>query len=133
MKTSITLLFILFAVVNLIKFEERYPLESFVKIIKSNGVYDLLIDIKTYFSKDVTIETCHQIYPKNDCEKAVLNYMPPDRQNVVSVNDRYHRMLRYSILYNLLDSHQKKMKIKIDIEKIMNILQSKFPKKFSIK
>ena len=77
MKIFIVLLIISLNVINFMRIHGDYSIDPFLNEIQSNGIYDLLKDIKYEFNDDVAIEVCLQIYQTNDCQKVVLNYIPP--------------------------------------------------------
>ena len=136
MNTSIIILLILFASVNFLKISGSYRLDYFIKEIKSNGVYDLLLDVKYTFGDDVSIQTCYLIYPTNDCEKVILYYMPAKSRAIsyvsisssgIEIPKATENVLK---LWEVFIKHSKKLKIKIDIPRIVNAVISLFPRYF---
>ena len=106
---------------------------SFVDQIKDNGVYDLLKDIKHTFGSDVSIQTCLNIYKKDDCKKVVLNNIPnKEGFKIPYIKTKLDGIVNTMTLSNLFANNIDKFKIEVDTGKIIKDLKSKFPILFGL-
>ena len=136
MKTFISLALILFSSVYSFQLEKKYTINAFVNALKKNGTYDLFVDIRDHFGNEVSIETCYQIYANSDCEPVVLRYMPQKGKKLLSFINipsakNLKKLANYFVLVQLFKKYKKKLKIKIDSNKIILALTLKFPDIFS--
>ena len=158
MKTSLILLLLLFTLVDLKKSKRKKESKgtketkerkssksskisksskssksSFVDQIKDNGVYDLLKDIKHTFGSDVSIQTCLNIYKKDDCKKVVLNNIPnKEGFKIPYIKTKLDGIVNTMTLSNLFANNIDKFKIEVDTGKIIKDLKSKFPLLFGL-
>ena len=136
MKTYIALVLLtLFSAANFSELGKGYTINIFVNILKRDGSYDLFVDIRDSFGNEVSIETCHQMYGTNDCDEVVLNYMAKKNKKYLSFIsfpdwNKINKYNNYLKLSSLLYKYKNRLKIQVDIEKILKALVTKFPDKF---
>jgi len=138
MKISIVLLFVLLNAVNFIELRESYGFSAFLKNVKSDGLYEMFIDIRDSFGNDVAVETCHQIYRSDHCEELILIYIPKyhkrmNRRSFLSLPEKLSpaaQLQNYTKLYTLFIKYKEKLMKKIDLKKLLLAIKKKFPKLF---
>ena len=52
-----------------------YSIESFINYLQEKGYYNLLVEIKRYYGKDVAIDVCREIIQSKDCETLIKIYI----------------------------------------------------------
>ena len=138
MKFYIALLFITINVINMIH-SQSYSINPFLDKIIEDKTYDLLKDLKFSFGAEVSIEICLLIYPTNDCNKVVMNYMPTfpssnnvktfiqmiNKKNVKKLTEKEKRN-NYQLLKSKLFTHNGRSKKKINVEIIADKIAKKY-------
>ena len=72
MKYFIILFLLNFIVINT---KEDYSINNLLNYLQDNKLYDILVEVKTYFGEDVAISLCKDFVPTNHCEDVVKVYI----------------------------------------------------------
>ena len=119
---ALTLLLSLLIVLDV---RANYSIIDFLNYLQEKGYYDIIVEVKRYFGKDVAIEICKGLVSSGDCEQLVRIYIPntsrgddegmktlesiifnPDNYDIYKDNaESYHYMIerikqKYNIEYN---------------------------------
>ena len=54
----------------------EYSIDEILNYLQSNGLYEVLMEVKYYFGDDVAIALCKEFVQSNDCEKIIRTYIP---------------------------------------------------------
>ena len=71
---ALTLLISLLIVLNNIK--ANFSIKDFLNFMQEKGYYDIIVEVKLYFGKDIAIEICKGFVQSDDCEELVRVYIP---------------------------------------------------------
>ena len=72
MKPLIFLFLILTTISNI---KGNYSINALLNYLLEKGLYDLLVEVKTYFGTDVSISFCKQLVENSDCDTVVRVYI----------------------------------------------------------
>ena len=72
MKPLIFLFLILTTISNI---KGDYSIEAFLNYLQEKGLYDLLVEVKSYFGVDVSIEFCKELIKSYECETVIRVYI----------------------------------------------------------
>ena len=75
---SIKLFLILFIVPLILSDEDCFSIDTFIKRLRNEGLFDIIASIKRSFGQDVAIISCEELNPNNcgHCKRLVLDYIP---------------------------------------------------------
>ena len=76
MKPLIFLFLILTTISNI---KGDYSIEAFLNYLQEKGLYDLLVEVKTYFGTDISISFCKELIKSIDCDTVVRVYISPNK------------------------------------------------------
>ena len=74
MKASFTLLLILSFLLSA-KADNTYSIDSILNFLQEKGYYDILVQVKSFYGIDVSIEICKSFIPSVDCDQIVKIYI----------------------------------------------------------
>ena len=72
MKPLIFLFLILTTISNI---KGDYSILTFLNYLQEKGLYDLLVEVKSYFGTDVSISFCKQLVQNSDCDTIIRVYI----------------------------------------------------------
>ena len=53
----------------------NYSIATLLNYLQEKGLYELLVEVKSYFGNDVSISICKQLVATSDCETLVRVYI----------------------------------------------------------
>ena len=99
MKSFIILFLLNLIVINT---KEEYSINNLLNYLQDNNLYDILVEVKTYFGEDVAIFLCKDFVPTNHCEDVVKVYIlvragtrVPNTTVKKILNDNYSNLLNF--------------------------------------
>ena len=95
MKPLIFLFLILTTISNI---KGDYSIASLLNYLQEKGLYDLLVEIKSYFGADVSISFCKQLVKAGDCDTIVRVYIStnnsrPDGQDREAITKKAKQII----------------------------------------
>ena len=95
MKPLIFLFLILTTISNI---KGDYSIASLLNYLQEKGLYDLLVEIKSYFGTDVSINFCEQLVKNGDCDTIVRVYIStnnsrPDGQDREAITKKAKQII----------------------------------------
>ena len=110
MKSFIILFLLNFIVINT---KVEYSINNLLNYLQENSLYEILVEVKTYFGNDVAISLCKDFVPTNHCEDVVKVYIVvragtrvPNTTVKKILNDNYSNLLnifgqkKFNEIYN---------------------------------
>ena len=70
---SLIFLFLILTTISNIKGD--YSILTFLNYLQEKGLYDLLVEVKSYFGTDVSISFCKQLVQNSDCDTIIRVYI----------------------------------------------------------
>ena len=74
MKSQLAILVLSILLFNFTDSNE-YSIDEILNYLQSNGLYEVLVEVKKYFGDDVAIALCKEFVRSNDCEKIIRTYI----------------------------------------------------------
>ena len=95
MKPLIFLFLILTTISNI---KGSYSIADLLNYLQEKGLYELLVEVKSYFGNDVSIDFCKQLVATNDCETLVRVYISvsgcrPDGDDRVAIEKKANQII----------------------------------------
>ena len=114
---------LLLSLLMILDVKTDFSIESFINYLQEKGYYDLLVEIKRYYGKDVAIDVCKEIIQSTDCETIIRIYIPNETRRagedmktlefIIFNPDNYDIYKdKYLAIHNLIE----KLKVKYNIQ-----------------